>query len=136
MKQLNYRETLDMKFKAVNGIENTFRNYEVKNNVIDIYFSSIDKIAISYLEEDIVKVFIGDKYEEQLKTGAVLDNLKPSNFIIDEDKKYIIIKGNKVVTLVNKATKEITFKDKKGNIVCKDFQPSFKDDEGNIYIKV
>lgn len=134
MKQLNYRETLDMKFKAVNGIENTFRNYEVKNNVIDIYFSSIDKIAISYLEEDIVKVFIGDKYEEQLKTGAVLDNLKPSNFIIDEDKKYIIIKGNKVVTLVNKATKEITFKDKKGNIVCKDFQPSFKDDEGNIYI--
>ena len=133
MTQLNYRENLNMKFKAYNGGLRVFKNYEINHNNIDIYFSNI-KITLTIFENDIVKVFIGDKYEESISTNGVVDNLEKGEFIVEEDSNFVIIKGTKVLTFVDKNTTEISFKDLEGNIINEDFQPSFKDEEGNVYI--
>ncbi len=133
MTQLNYRENLNMKFKAYNGGLRVFKNYEINHNNIDIYFSNM-KITLTIFENDIVKVFIGDKYEESISTNGVVDNLEKGEFIVEEDSNFVIIKGTKVLTFVDKNTTEISFKDLDGNIINEDFQPSFKDEEGNVYI--
>lgn len=133
MTQLNYRENLNMKFKAYNGGLRVFKNYEINDNNINIYFSNI-KITLTIFENDIVKVFIGDKYEESISTNGVVDNLEKGEFIVEEDSNFVIIKGTKVLTFVDKNTTEISFKDLDGNIINEDFQPSFKDEEGNVYI--
>ncbi len=133
MEQLNYRENLNMKFKAYNGGLRVFKNYEINHNNIDIYFSNM-KITLTMFENDIVKVFIGDKYEESISTNGVVDNLEKGEFIVEEDSNFIIIKGTKVLTFVDKNTTEISFKDLDGNIINEDFQPSFKDEKGNVYI--
>ncbi|MDZ5130170.1 glycoside hydrolase family 31 protein [Clostridium perfringens] len=133
MTQLNYRENLNMKFKAYNGGLRVFKNYEINHNNIDIYFSNM-KITLIMFENDIVKVFIGDKYEESISTNGVVDDLRKGEFIVEEDSNFVIIKGKKVLTFVDKNTTEISFKDLEGNIINEDFQPSFKDEEGNVYI--
>lgn len=133
MTQLNYRENLNMKFKAYNGGLRVFKNYEINHNNIDIYFSNM-KITLTMFENDIVKVFIGDKYEESISTNGVVDDLGKGEFIVEEDSNFVIIKGTKVLTFVDKNTTEISFKDLEGNIINEDFQPSFKDEEGNVYI--
>ncbi|HAT4102788.1 TPA: DUF4968 domain-containing protein [Clostridium perfringens] len=133
MTQLNYRENLNMKFKAYNGGLRVFKNYEINHNNIDIYFSNM-KITLTIFENDIVKVFIGDKYEESISTNGVVDNLEKGEFIVEEDSNFVIIKGTKVLTFVDKNTTEISFRDLEGNIINEDFQPSFKDEEGNVYI--
>ena len=133
MTQLNYRENLNMKFKAYNGGLRVFKNYEINHNNIDIYFSNM-KITLTIFENDIVKVFIGDKYEESISTNGVVDDLGKGEFIVEEDSNFIIIKGTKVLTFVDKNTTEISFRDLEGNIINEDFQPSFKDEKGNVYI--
>lgn len=133
MSQLNYRENLNMKFNDYNGGLRVFKNYEINDNNIDIYFSNI-KITITIFENDIVKVFIGDKYEESISTNGVLDDLGKGEFIVEEDSNFLVIKGKKVLTFVDKNTTEISFRDLEGNIINEDFQPSFKDEEGNVYI--
>ena len=133
MAQLNYRENLNMKFKAYNGGLRVFKNYEINHNNIDIYFSNM-KITLTMFENDIVKVFIGDKYEESISTNGVVDNLEKGEFIVEENSNFLIIKGTKVLTFVDKNTTEISFKDLYGNIINEDFQPSFKDEKGNVYI--
>ncbi|HII4498110.1 TPA: TIM-barrel domain-containing protein [Clostridium perfringens] len=133
MSQLNYRENLNMKFKAYNGGLRVFKNYEINHNNIDIYFSNM-KITLTIFENDIVKVFIGDKYEESLSTNGVVGDLRKGEFIVEEDSNFVIIKGKKVLTFVDKNTTEISFKNLEGNIINEDFQPSFKDEEGNVYI--
>ena len=92
------------------------------------------KITLTMFENDIVKVFIGDKYEESISTNGVIDNLEEGEFIVEEDSNFLIIKGTKVLTFVDKNTTEISFKDLDGNIINEDFQPSFKDEKGNVYI--
>ncbi|HAT4282243.1 TPA: DUF4968 domain-containing protein [Clostridium perfringens] len=133
MAQLNYRENLNMKFKAYNGGLRVFKNYEINHNNIDIYFSNM-KITLTMFENDIVKIFIGDKYEESIPTNGVVDNLEKGEFIVEENSNFVIIKGTKVLTFVDKNTTEINFKDLDGNIINEDFQPSFKDEKGNVYI--
>ncbi|KXA11338.1 TIM-barrel domain-containing protein [Clostridium perfringens] len=133
MTQLNYRENLNMKFKAYNGGLRVFKNYEINHNNIDIYFSNM-KITLTMFENDIVKVFIGDKYEESISTNGVVDDLGKGEFIVEEDSNFVIIKGTKVLIFVDKNTTEISFKDLDGNIINEDFQPSFKDEKGNVYI--
>lgn len=133
MAQLNYRENLNMKFKAYNGGLRVFKNYEINHNNIDIYFSNM-KITLTMFENDIVKVFIGDKYEESISTNGVVDDLGKGEFIVEEDSNFVIVKGTKVLTFVDKNTTEISFKDLDGNIINEDFQPSFKDEKGNVYI--
>lgn len=133
MAQLNYRENLNMKFKAYNGGLRVFKNYEINHNNIDIYFSNM-KITLTMFENDIVKVFIEDKYEESISTNGVVDNLEKGEFIVEEDSNFVIVKGTKVLTFVDKNTTEISFRDLEGNIINEDFQPSFKDEKGNVYI--
>ncbi|MBS5968008.1 MAG: glycoside hydrolase family 31 protein [Clostridium perfringens] len=133
MAQLNYRENLNMKFKAYNGGLRVFKNYEINHNNIDIYFSNM-KITLTMFENDIVKIFIGDKYEESIPTNGVVDNLEKGEFIVEENSNFVIIKGTKVLTFVDKNTTKISFKDLDGNIINEDFQPSFKDEKGNVYI--
>lgn len=133
MTQLNYRENLNMKFKAYNGGLRVFKNYEINHNNIDIYFSNM-KITLTIFENDIVKVFIGGKYEESISTNGVVDDLGKGEFIVEEDSNFVIIKGTKVLTFVDKNTTEISFRDLEGNIINEDFQPSFKDEKGNVYI--
>ncbi|WP_270204530.1 glycoside hydrolase family 31 protein [Clostridium perfringens] len=133
MAQLNYRENLNMKFKAYNGGLRVFKNYEINHNNIDIYFSNM-KITLTMFENDIVKVFIGDKYEESISTNGVVDDLGKGEFIVEEDSNFVIVKSTKVLTFVDKNTTEISFRDLEGNIINEDFQPSFKDEEGNVYI--
>ncbi|HHD2804298.1 TPA: glycoside hydrolase family 31 protein [Clostridium perfringens] len=133
MAQLNYRENLNMKFKAYNGGLRVFKNYEINHNNIDIYFSNM-KITLTMFENDIVKVFIGDKYEESISTNGVVDDLGKGEFIVEEDSNFVIVKGTKVLTFVDKNTTEISFRDLEGNIINEDFQPSFKDEKGNVYI--
>ncbi|HAT4256783.1 TPA: DUF4968 domain-containing protein [Clostridium perfringens] len=133
MTQLNYRENLNIKFKAYNGGLRVFKNYEINHNNIDIYFSNM-KITLTMFENDIVKVFIGDKYEESISTNGVVDDLGKGEFIVEEDSNFVIVKGTKVLTFVDKNTTEISFKDLEGNIINEDFQPSFKDEKGNVYI--
>ena len=58
-----------MKFKVYNGGLRVFKNYEINHNNIDIYFSNM-KITLTIFENDIVKVFIGDKYEESISTNG------------------------------------------------------------------
>ena len=50
MTQLNYRENLNMKFKAYNGGLRVFKNYEINDNNINIYFSNFSHIHNSNLE--------------------------------------------------------------------------------------
>ncbi|TBX08969.1 alpha-glucosidase [Clostridium perfringens] len=133
MTQLNYRENLNMKFKAYNGGLRVFKNYEINHNNINIYFSNI-KITLTIFENDIVKVFIGDKYEESISTNGVVGDLGKGEFIVEEDSNFLVIKGKKVLTFVDKNTTEISFRDLEGNIINEDFQPSFKDEKGNVYI--
>ncbi|EPZ9213895.1 DUF4968 domain-containing protein [Clostridium perfringens] len=133
MTQLNYRENLNMKFKAYNGGLRVFKNYEINDNNINIYFSNI-KITLTMFENDIVKVFIGDKYEESISTNGVVGDLGKGEFIVEEDSNFLVIKGKKVLTFVDKNTTEISFRDLEGNIINEDFQPSFKDEKGNVYI--
>ena len=133
MTQLNYRENLNMKFKAYNGGLRVFKNYEINDNNINIYFSNI-KITLTIFENDIVKVFIGDKCEESISTNGVVGDLGKGEFIVEEDSNFLVIKGKKVLTFVDKNTTEISFRDLEGNIINEDFQPSFKDEEGSVYI--
>lgn len=133
MKQLNYRENLNIKFKSFKDNTRSYKGFEVEGNNIIIYFSSV-KVKVTYLEKDIVKIFIGDKYEEPIKTGAVLEKVNSGSFEVIENTSYIEIIGEKVVTLVSKETSEIIFKDLNGNIICEDFQPSFKSENGEIFI--
>ncbi|MFY8259878.1 glycoside hydrolase family 31 protein [Clostridium perfringens] len=133
MTQLNYRENLNMKFKAYNGGLRVFKNYEINHNNINIYFSNI-KITLTIFENDIVKVFIGDKCEESISTNGVVGDLGKGEFIVEEDSNFLVIKGKKVLTFVDKNTTEISFRDLEGNIINEDFQPSFKDEKGNVYI--
>ncbi|MGL4874871.1 MAG: alpha-glucosidase, partial [Clostridium sp.] len=93
------------------------------------------KIVISYFKDDIVRVFIGEALEEPISTGAVcLDKIILGSIKVKEEKENIIITGEKVITIVNKFTTDIVFKDLNNNTICEDFQPTFKDENGCIYI--
>lgn len=133
MNQLNYRENLNKKFKDYRGGLRVFENFKVNENNVEVNFEGL-KISLTILENDIVKVFIGDKYEESIPTNGVVNLLGKGSFEVLEKEDFLVISGNKVKTYINKNTTEISFRDFEGNIICEDFQPSFKDEEGHIYI--
>lgn len=130
---LKYRENLNQKFKAFKDGSRIYRNHELNNNEVIIDFQSV-KLKITYFNDSIVKVFLYEEAEVESITNAVI--LKPccdELLVVDEEDK-LVIKGEKVITVVSKKTTEVSFRDISNNIICEDFQPTFKDDEGNIYI--
>ncbi|MGG7079369.1 TIM-barrel domain-containing protein [Clostridium sardiniense] len=135
MSQLNYRETLSKEFKSYKGGLRAYRDYIVSDNSVEVYFSSI-KLEIIYFNDSIVKVFLGEKNEKSIETNAVILNSNNTsiNLDVEEVGNDIVIKGRRIVTIINKLTSEVRFEDIEGNVVCEDFEPSFKDDEGTIYI--
>ncbi|MGL4451255.1 MAG: TIM-barrel domain-containing protein [Sarcina sp.] len=134
MELLKYREILNKKFEVYSGRQRVFKNYIVENSKVVLNFSPI-KIKVSYFSDYIVKIFLGDEFEEERNTNAVCMDLEIDTKIqVDETDKEIIIIGEKIITVINKDTTEITFLDSKGNVVCQDFQPSFKQKDGTIYI--
>ncbi|MGL5869209.1 glycoside hydrolase family 31 protein, partial [Clostridium chrysemydis] len=131
---LNYRETLDKRYKKYKGELRIFEGYEALNNKVTLKFNE-KELTVEYINNSIVKVFLGERNEEEILTNAViLDSSKREIIKVEETNDKIIIKGEKLVTEVNKLSTEITFLDVNNNIICEDFQPSFKDEEGNIYI--
>ncbi|MDE6357050.1 MAG: alpha-glucosidase, partial [Eubacteriales bacterium] len=78
--------------------------------------------------------FIGDINEKAKETNAIFCYEKANKITVTEDNNNIMIKGEIVDTYINKFTSQVNFLDKNGNIVCEDFQPSFIDEEGCIYI--
>lgn len=133
MEQLKYRENLNQKFKPFKSENLIYEGFTLKDNKVEVLYNC-RKITIRYINENIVSVFIGDIYEEKIGTNAVIMKDEHKNLKIEETNSEIFIKGEKILTCVNKSSYEIVFKDKDGNIICQDYQPSFKDEDGTIYI--
>lgn len=133
MKQLNYRETLNKKFKNFSGAVRNYRGYRVNEGSLNVDFTSM-KLKVKYFNDNIVKVFLGEKHEEEIDTNAVIMNRKDTYFNIEERKDSILVIGKKIITSINKRTSEVNFYDIKENPICEDFEPSFKDEDGTIYI--
>lgn len=133
MGQLKYRENLNKEFKLFRSENLVFEKFELNQNEVNIFFNC-RKVTIKYMNDYIVSVFIGDICENLKGTNAVILDSKIGSLGIRETDSEIFINGEEIQTCVNKNTSEIIFKDKFGNVVCEDYQPSFKDDDGNIYI--
>lgn len=133
MKLLNYREILDKDLKRYNGSLNGYKGYNLDNSSVEVYFSS-KKIKISYFNDFIVKIFIGEEFEEERNTNAVIKQIEDVKLTVSELDEKLVILGEKVITIVNKLNGEIKFKDSSGNTICQDFQASFKDEDGTVYI--
>lgn len=133
MMDLKYREDLNQKFKLYRDGNRIYESYEINNNEVTVDFQGV-KIKITYFNNEIVKVFLFEEGEIESITNAVILKAFSKELKVEENKDFLFINGEKVVTVVNKRTTEITFKDTDGNIICEDFQPTFKDNEGNIYI--
>ncbi|MEG1002700.1 MAG: glycoside hydrolase family 31 protein [Clostridium sp.] len=133
MKQLNYRETLNKEFKNFSGASRIYNGYRVDNGSLYVDFDSM-KVTITYFNDCIVKVFLGDKNEEEVDTNAVIMKNEGTYFKIEERRESILVRGNRVITSINKRTSEVKFYDTKENTICEDFEPSFKDEDGVIYI--
>ena len=133
MKQLKYRENLNMKFKKYEFTNIYLEEIIKTNNIVSLFFNC-KKIIIKYINNNIVKVFIGNKYEEETCTNAVIVNTINVNIKVEDLFNEVIIKGENIITVINKNTCEIDFRNKENKTICKDFQPSFKDEKENIYI--
>lgn len=133
MSQLKYREILNQDFKNFTGKQRIFKCYNILENKVFINFTNV-MISLIYYKNNIVKIFIGDIYEDPKTTGAVIYNEYYNKIYIEENENFIIIKSEKFNTFVNKKTSEISFYDLNQNIICRDFQPSFIDEEGKIFI--
>lgn len=133
MEQLNYREILNKKFKVFSGKPRIFKEYKILESQIEINFTNVT-MTITYFKNDVVKIFIAEINEEPISTNSVFCYDKATNLTVSEDKDAILIKGEFVHTCINKFTSQVDFLDKDNNIICRDFQPSFIDEDGCSYI--
>lgn len=133
MKQLNHLETLNQSYK---NSQETLGRYEcvehIENKVI-LYFSE-KYMEITYFNAMIVKIFIGEKNEKSVCTNAVI--LTPSivNLKIEETQTSVIIKGEKIITNIDKLSSKIIFEDLQTNVIAQDFSPAFKDKDGMVHL--
>lgn len=133
MELLKYREILNKSFEVYNSEIRIYKGYEKQSSSVEVYFSSI-KIKIVYFNDFIVKIFMGDEFEVEKTTNAVIKEPSNLDLLVNETEKELMILGKKIITLINKETSEIEFRDENGKIICQDFQPSFKKEDGTIYI--
>ncbi|WP_297522674.1 hypothetical protein, partial [uncultured Clostridium sp.] len=64
---LNYREILNKKFEVYTDKTRSFEEYFSEGSVITLNFSTI-KIVVSYFSDYIVKVFLGEEFEDERNT--------------------------------------------------------------------
>lgn len=133
MEQLKYREILNQQFKSYIGKPVKFKEYKIDENKLYLNFTN-RMITLNFYEDGIVKVFISDIYEEAKPTGAVCYNNIYKDISVNLEDDNIIIKCEEGYICVDKYTTEITFLDLDKNIICRDFQPSFVDENGHIFI--
>lgn len=133
MNQLKYREILNQNFKLFSGKQRIFKNFNKSESEVLINFTNV-YFKITYFKNDTVKIFIGDIGEIEKETNAIYSYEKTKILNIEENENNIKIIGKNVITIVDKYTTNITFLDNQNNIICSDFQPSFKDENNNIYI--
>lgn len=128
---LNHKETLNVEFKDINFIRN-YQYTEINKNSIVIYCEN-GKIEITYYDNDIIKIFIGDKDEISKSTVAVNKDIKEKKVDCSEYELFIHIKGDIVDTFINKKTLKILFMDKFKNVLCQDYLSSGRNDN-NIFV--
>ena len=133
MDQLKYRENLNKEFKLYKSENVFYEKVYIDNNIVYVVHNS-KKIIIKYMNDNIVNVFIGFLDEYPIDTNAVILKSCKVNLKVSETSNEIVIKEDKILTCIDKFNCEITFKDVDGNIVCQDYQPSFKDEDGTIFI--
>lgn len=134
MELLKYREILDKKFEVYSDRARVYKNFIVDGSKVEIKFSPT-KINIVYFSDYIVKVFIGDDFEHEQDTNAIcMSGWQNVKINVLDNKNEIIIAGEKIITVVDKNTTEIEFRDLEGNVLSKDFQPSFKQKDGTVFI--
>lgn len=133
MQQLHYREHLNQKFRACPYLSFIYQGFILEENIITIKFLS-RKLVFSFYKDDIVNIFIGDNNEKPRETGAVIYEEKEDNIKVEEKNTYLKIILNNGYIIVDKNTTKISFLDKQNNIICRDFQPSFVDKDGFVYI--
>ncbi len=133
MEQLKYRENLNKKYKHYTNENLLYEGYNIDKNKINIFWNK--KVAtIEYVNDNIVYIFIGEVFEKPSKTNAVILKSMRLDLEISTSKDEVIVIGRKIKTFVNKQTCEIVFKDMNDNIICKDYEPSFKDEDGCVYV--
>lgn len=133
MKQLKYRENLNKEFKHCSDNLLIYEGYSVNGNKINIFWTG--KMAtIEYINDNIVSIFISDIFGKQSVTNAIILKGMKIDLEIKTTKNEIIIIGKKIKTCIDKKTCEIVFIDRDDNIICRDYQPSFKDKDGCVYI--
>lgn len=131
VKLIKYKETFGARYENINLIKN-FKSVTKENNAVKVLFQG-GKIEVSYFNEDIIKIFIGETLEASKNTRAIVDNLEQKDVNFTEDNKYVRVLGSKVDTFINKNTLKISFVTKNGQILNEDFKPAGKRDN-NIFI--
>lgn len=134
MELLKYREILDKKFEVYSDRARVYKNHIVDDSSVEIDFS-ITKINVIYFSDYIVKIFIANEFEDAKDTNAVcMDIQKNVKITVSESNDKLVITGEKIITVVDRNTTEIEFRDLSGNVISKDFQPSFKQKDGTVFI--
>ncbi|MCY6484874.1 glycoside hydrolase family 31 protein [Clostridium aestuarii] len=128
---LIHKKSFNAKFENIDFIKN-YKGLEKEANLIRIYFED-GKIEVTYFENDIVKIFIGETFEESKGTAAVTKSLDEKEVECSEDEKIIRIIGDKIDTIVNKENLKISFIDKKNNVICQDYRSAGRRDN-NIFV--
>ena len=134
MELLKYREVLNKKFENYSDSSKVYKNYIINDSTIEIYFGTT-KIKVSYFSDYIVKIFSGEDFEQEDNTNAISMKFENNTKIkIVDNENEIIITGEKIITVVDKRTAEIDFRNTKGDSICRDFEPSFKKKDGTIQV--
>ncbi len=133
MEQSKYREHLNQKFKSYKGNSLIYEKFISKGNVTTIIYNS-RKVCVEYINQNIVSIFIAGICDEKSNTNSTVLKSEDITLTIHNIEDEIVISGDKIITCINKIDSRVTFKDISGKILCEDFEPSFKDEDGCVYI--
>lgn len=133
MEQLKYRENLNQKFKSYKGEPLVYEEIISKENTVTIIYN-LRKVCVEYINQSIVSIFVGGLCDEKSNTNSIVLKNDKITLTTQNIGDEIIISSDKIITCVNKIDSRITFKDVFGNVLCEDFEPSFKDENGYVYI--
>ncbi len=133
MEQLKYREHLNQKFKSYKGNSLIYEKFISKGNVTTIIYNS-RKVCVEYINQNIVSIFIAGICDEKSNTNSTVLKSEDITLTIHNIEDEIVISGDKIITCINKIDSRVMFKDISGKILCEDFEPSFKAEDGCVYI--
>ncbi|MGL5417638.1 MAG: TIM-barrel domain-containing protein [Clostridium sp.] len=130
MDGLKYRECLNEKFRSFKGVR-IFNGFYRDENKISINFESV-QLEITYFTNEIVKVFISEGMEKETN-AIVLEKEKVDLEVLELD-ETLEIRSEKIKTVVCKKSSKVAFYEEDGKFLLGDFEPSFKDSDGSIFI--